>query len=317
MMPGTDLDPVHTRLITVEALAGQGPQREVRGRLVDLRHRGTTWVGSRPTRPGVVHDMSARMTIDGDGRVLQAEGAMTRVPFDGNAETEHESCRDILGNVAGLAGAVVGEDFGRTVSGCIGGRLGCYHLTSLIRVMQPIAIKQRAIEQGMLRRAIRVDGWRRAGSEIMVHAALEDAGHAVVPAADVVGAATARLEFAVALADLLQLREVRVEHRHSPLDPGGAWVCERTVETAKALAGMRLLPGFGRQLGELASRGGCEPVLELAQIVSTVSSQILLHLARPEAVDGDAKSGGRAADTCVMWRQGGPLANLRIGYEAG
>jgi hypothetical protein len=311
MMPALDLDPVHTRWVTVVALPVPGGRRELSGRIVDLRHRGTTWVGSHATRPGVVHDMSARLLVDGDGRVLEAGGAMRRAPFGGGAETRHAGCRDILGNVAGLADAVAGGDFGSRVTGAIGGRLGCYHLTTLVRAMEPVAVRP-----AIARRAVRVDGWRRAQAEVVIRSRLEDEIRADGDSGGG-GRETAALDLTAGLEHSLEIREVHAGHRLDADNDGRVGrACARAPETGRALSGLRLLPGLGRDLTALAGHGGCAPVIDVAFIVNAVASQILLHLARPEAVAADPETPRRAADTCAMWRHDGPLEGLAIAYEA-
>ncbi len=119
-----DLDPVHTRHVTVVAGELADGRREVRGRIIDLRHRTVTRVGEHATRPGLVHDMSARMIVDARGAVVEAGGAMARAVFEGNADTGVEGCRDILGNIGGLNGATVAGGFAKQVSAQIGGRRG-------------------------------------------------------------------------------------------------------------------------------------------------------------------------------------------------
>jgi hypothetical protein len=310
MMPALDLDPVHTRWVTVVVTPLPDGRRELSGRIVDLRHRGTTWVGSLATRPGVVHDMSARLLVDGDGRIFEAGGGMRRAPFDGGAETGHAGCRDILGNVAGLANAVAGEDFGGRVTSSIGGRLGCYHLTTLVRAMEPVAVRA-----AIARRVVRVDGWRRAQSEVVIRARLEDEIGAET--GEMPGSETAALDLTVGLEHSLQIREVRAVHRLGSDDGRSGRGCVRAADTARALSERRLLPGLGRELTAIAANGGCAPVVDAAFIVNAVASQILLHLARPETIAADPQTPRRAVDTCVMWRQNGPLQGLAVAYEAG
>jgi len=319
MIPAFDLDPVHTRYVTIDGGAVGDRERRVRGRLRDLRHRGTTWVGELATRPGLVHDMSAELAVDERGRVTHAAGAMERPAFEASATTGFESCRDILANVAKLAGGVVDTSMHETIGTTIAGPRGCYHLTTLVRAMAPVAARP-AIRQ----RRMRIEGWRRGEREMIVDARLEDFGargddgadgaHAGTPRRSTHAAARrlarTRLRFAITVDDP-RPHDLLAAHRFADAD-GQERGCSRSRATAAMLAGVPLLPGFARALGDhVAGGSGCGSLVELAFAVSAVASQILLHLAWP-AVAG---TGGRAANTCVMWRTGGPLEGLPIAKD--
>jgi hypothetical protein len=309
MISAFELDPVHTRHVTIRGdsvdVAGGG--RRIRGRLLDLRHRGTTWVGELPTRPGLVHDMSAELMVDGAGHVTHAAGAMERPAFEAGVKTNFESCRDILGNVGGLAGGVVHDGMREHITATIGGVRGCYHLTTLVRAMAPLAARPALRE-----RRLRIEGWRRGERAVVVDARLEDFGGdpGDGDGVDRRTLAHAGLRFAVAVDDP-RPHELRVDHRLTDAD-GRERECFRTAATAETLSRVPLLPGFARSLGDhVASGSGCDALIELAFAVSAVVSQILLHLAWP-AVAG---TGGRAANTCVMWRAGGPLQGRPIAKD--
>jgi hypothetical protein len=307
MIAREELDPVHTRDIVITAAAAAGGARRIQGRVIDLRHRATTWVGRLATRPGVVHDMSAEMVVDGEDRVAHAAGAMARAAFTPSAETGFEGCRDILGNVAALAGARVGQDLQRDIGAAIGGRRGCYHLTTLVRAMASVAAHPRIEE-----RRLRVAAWRRGGEAAVIEADLADAG-AGRGSPGRAELARARLAFEVAVGDP-RPHALRAAHRVTA-DDGSERCCDRSAATTAAIAALPLLPGFGRMLAaHTAGEGTCAALVELAFAVSGVASQILLHLEWPEVVTL-AGAGGRAANTCVMWRDGGPLAGLPIAKD--
>jgi hypothetical protein len=232
---------------------------------------------------------------------------MARPAFEAGAKTNFESCRDILGNVGGLAGGVVHDDLREVITATIGGVRGCYHLTTLVRAMASVAARAAVRE-----RRVRIEGWRRGERAVVVDARLEDLG------ADPGGGdgidrnplAHAGLRFSVAVDDP-RPHDLRVDHRLTDGE-GRERVCSRTTATAEILARVPLLPGFARSLADhVASGSGCDALIELAFAVSAVVSQILLHLAWP-AVAG---TGGRAANTCVMWRAGGPLQGQPIAKD--
>ena len=299
MISPFDLEPVHTRHVIIESAAGAGAGRRIRGRLVDLRHRGTTWVGELATRPGLVHDMSAEIAVDDLGRITHAAGAMQRPAFEADASTSFESCRDMLGNVGGLAGSVVGEDIQQTIAATIGGARGCYHLTTLVRAMAPVATRPHVRE-----RRVRIEGWRHGTHDLVVDARLDDLGSSDDALAH------SRLRFAIGVDDP-RPHDLQVEHRYADAD-GQERSCSRSAATSEMLSRVPLLPGFARSLGEQAAAGGgCGSLVELAFAISAVASQILLHLAWP-AVAG---TGGRAANTCWMWRAGGPLLGRPIAKD--
>jgi len=304
MISAFELDPVHTRHVVIESAVVAGGGRRIRGRLLDLRHRATTWVGELATRPGLVHDMSAEMVVDDRGRVTHAAGAMERAAFEADAKTSFESCRDILGNVGGLAGGAVDEGMQQTIAATIGGARGCYHLTTLVRAMAPVAARPAIGE-----RRVRIEGWRRGQRAVVVDARLQDLG-AGSDTEDRSALARARLRFEVAVDDP-RPHDLQADHRFADTD-GRERICSRCTATAEMLSRVPLLPGFAKSLGDQAADGGgCGSLVELAFAVSAVASQILLHLAWP-AVAG---TGGRAANTCVMWRAGGPLQGLPIAKD--
>lgn len=302
MASDLELDPVHTRHVILSAGPFRDGRRHIRGRLIDLRHRGVSRVAGRATGPGLLHDMTAEMVVDAQGRIAHAGGGMKQAPFEARAETRFEGCRDILGNVAKLAGACLDDGFARRVSQAIGGQNGCYHLTTLIRAMEPLVAMGEACD-----RTMRLEGWRRGTREAVVRATLEDAAP---DGGEKRGRAF--LGFEVRLDDLM-LCHVQAEHRAGPR--GRARSCPRASRTGASLSRLQLIPGFARGLtGQDGEEGACSAIVELAFGVSAVASQILFHLVRMPVVMRPG-TGGRAANTCVMWREGGPLEGLPVTIE--
>src|SRR5438128_1364013 len=107
--------PVHTRTIGLIVSPVAAGVRQGTARIRDLRHNGYTYTGRLVIPPGLVHDMTARLAFEvASGVVRTADGSMAQAAFPGGPETDGESCREILSNVATLAGAVADDTLAPT-----------------------------------------------------------------------------------------------------------------------------------------------------------------------------------------------------------
>src|SRR5262245_19493631 len=130
---------VHRRTLRIAIGAARDGRRAVEAHLLDWRYRGVSRVGIHIKRTGPIHDMSARFAVDAQGRaILEASGTMTLAAFDGTPDTGFQSCRDILPNIAGLAGAAIDAELVAAKRRAIGRERGCYHLGTLITACAPV-----------------------------------------------------------------------------------------------------------------------------------------------------------------------------------
>ena len=288
-------DAVHRRTLRIEIGPVRGEQRAVDAHLLDWRYRGVSRVGIHVKRPGPIHDMSAQFAVDAEGLAIEsARGAMALAAFDGTPDTGFQSCRDILPNVAGLAGIPVDPDLVAAMRRTVGRERGCYHLGTLILatapVLQRIAAEKPRPEQGLGRELV-LDAVNIGGGRTRFDGALRD-WH------DGMAERRARLAFSVSYAEP---RAVDV------LAPGAPAVAAR-------LEGTPLEAGFAREaLARLADLPDCDALRDLALGLSAIFTQGMVQ-SRP--VDSPPVPPGRAHrahNTCWMWRAGGPLQGMSSG----
>ena len=75
---------------------------------------------------------------------------------------------------------------------------------------------------------------------------------------------------------------------------------------------MSLAAGFAPQLVARANAVELEPVREVALGLSSIVTQVLIAEGVPGAPPSTPKP-SRAANTCWMWRHGGPLEAMEVG----
>jgi hypothetical protein len=288
-------EPVHRRTLRIAIGAAREGQRAVHAHLLDWRYRGVSRVGSHVRRPGPIHDMTARFNIDPEGRALaQASAAMALAAFDGTPDTGFQSCRDILPNVAALAGTALDVNLVAAIRRGIGRERGCYHLTTLILAAAPVLqrIAGEAIGRDEeLERELVLEALHLGGDRTRFEGALRDRGPGSAER-------TAQLGFTVAYADPCAL-DVRA--------PGAPEVEQR-------LQGAPLATGFAREaLARLADVPACAAQRELALGLSAIFTQGMLQSRGAAAVPVPAGRAHRAFNTCWMWRDGGPLQGMSSG----
>ena len=290
---------IHRREIEVRVGPARSGLREVASRVRDFRLQGFTWVGAHVVAPGPVHDMSADFQVDVEaGRIQRAKGEMALAAFDGTPDTRFQGCRDILPNLADLSGLALDEGLVGGIRQAIGRERGCYHLTTLVLTTAPVlralSLLSLAPEDSW-RRALSLSGSALGSGRYRFEGEIRDER----PQA---GSASTHLAFEV---DTLGMRlgEVLVER-------GSGRV--RDPEAEALLGGMSLAAGFAPQLVARVGAPELEPVRELALGLSSIVTQVLIAEGVPDAVPTTPKP-SRAANTCWMWRQGGPLEAMEVG----
>jgi hypothetical protein len=294
----------HRRTIEIDVGPERDGLREAHAAIEDLRQRGTTYVGSVVVRPGPIHVMSARLGIDMLRKeVVAASGEMARCPFAGSEETRFEGCRDTLPNLANLVGTTVDDSLAHSIRAAIGRQLGCYHLTSALIATAPVLVRlvrDRPAPELTCKRRMILEGFDGGSGSLGFRGVLEDT--------DSTGSTDElRLSFAIDLHDMA-LRDVAAEASRN----GSA-----CADAASHLDGLRLMAGFSRSASaRLSAAEAGAGVLELALGLAAMSSQAGIsipppsHEVAPERVQ-------RTANTCTMWRDGGPLEKLPSGRGTG
>ena len=302
-------DLIHVRTIEIDVEAERDGRREARGRICDRRHQGHTYTGSHVIGPGIVHDMSACLTIDmGKGTIASATSAMKRAAFDGSPETRFESCRDILPNVEQIAGARLDEDLAGAIRRTIGRERGCYHLTNLWLAIASLVsrIGAGSIDPAAtLRRSLEFTAREGENGRVRFTGHLADIGQGAPR--------QTRLGFE------LDPRHYLLEEVDAAASPD----LRPLPAAAVALEGVSLTTGFARAAVErLGAIPDAREILDLALGLNAVVTQAMLLTETPAVATAQGPStheptrhepASRAAGTCYMWRAGGPVERLPTG----
>ena len=124
-------DPVHVRMLTMEARRAGAALLEVTGRLVDERPQGAGvgWFGA--VNGTVIHDMRVTLGVRHPDLVITAVAAEM-------ASHPYSLCPDAVEPLQQLVGLSIARGFTRAVNERFGRQLGCAHLTALIQAMAPV-----------------------------------------------------------------------------------------------------------------------------------------------------------------------------------
>jgi hypothetical protein len=326
--------PLHTRALSV-TLAARGDGRvDARAVLLDLRKRGFVPVGGELQPAGIVHLMSLDAIVDAASRRLDAiAAAQPNVAFEPTALTRGESCRDPIGRLQGLVGAILDEGWARRLSVEIGGPRGCSHVLTLAQLFGATvawalardrerfgAEPGRRDGERIHRRDVVVDGHERAPGTMVLALQATDLHHAPAPAvaasmeryaADHVvrGLATVDLgRFALAEATLAERRRER-----ATLD-AATWV-ERS-DVAARIAGVSMLRGVSATVRERVGDAPADrPLLDALLMLAPALIQCMAALsdgwASMAAAGAWTVGLGGQPDSCWMWRADGPLQRAR------
>jgi len=330
--------PLHTRALGVELV------QEARGRvaaaatLLDLRKRGFVPVGGDLQPAGIVHQMRLDGAIDGaDRTVVRLEAAQPTVAFEPSPALGGESCRDVAGNVAGLIGTRLGDDWGPRVAAAIGGPRGCYHVLTLAHLLGSTAAwalgREAALRpdagprpagQRIFRRDVVIDGADAGGGTLAVALQATD-----LHRTDASGGGPAMDRFAEscevrvhALVDLatMTFTELAIGERRRARASIDAAPWRMRDDVTAGLVGEPALRGSsGRLLARLGEVADDRPVLDALLQVAPALIQVFAALsddwARAAARGGWVLGMGGQPDSCWMWRRGGALERLRTAAD--
>jgi len=124
----------HRRAIDVQVFSCGNGLWEVDARLTDLRPSDTRLAAAVRAAGDPIHDMLLRLVIDEAFNIVAAGSESTWVPYAGHCEAHG----DAYGRLVGLN---LMKGFRDAVRSCLGGSLGCTHLTELTQVL-PTAVVQ-------------------------------------------------------------------------------------------------------------------------------------------------------------------------------
>jgi len=327
-------DPLHTRLLTVDARSAEAGRFSVRGEVLDLRKRSLVPLPHGLQLPGVIHRMELEALFEpAERRLERVESRQPVVAFEASPASGGESCRDSAGALQALVGAQLGGGFLRRLSDAYGGPRGCTHLLTLARLLASGAARAldleaalagapRQVGERVFRRVLVVDGFEGPEGSMQLEVQLSDVH--LRPRAEAtehpLDAFTSWTELRV-LAGLdlasTRLRELRAEERtRTPADLAGAAFADRSGELAE-LVGRPLMAGFGP---EVVRRFGEDP--RSAPLLDALLNLAPGYVQCVAAVRDLFLPGGRAAaslgagtDSCFMWRTGGALQVARAARE--
>lgn len=124
----------HTRAIQVEAFARDDGLWDLDAHISDVKTCDAMLTSGVRPAGAPMHDLWLRVTIDTQFAIVAAEAASDAVPYPGYCDTIAPAYRQLIGlNLI--------KGFRRALNACLGGVLGCAHLTELALVLPTVAIQ--------------------------------------------------------------------------------------------------------------------------------------------------------------------------------
>lgn len=124
----------HTRAIEVNAYARDDGLWDLDARITDVKKLDVTLASGRRPAGTHLHDLSLRLTIDRELKVVEAHAASDAVPYPGFCDT-------IAPAYGSLVGLSLMKGFRQAVKERLGGVLGCTHLSELAQVLPTAALQ--------------------------------------------------------------------------------------------------------------------------------------------------------------------------------
>ncbi len=322
--------PIHTRSLSTTLREAPADDASFSAYVLDLRKRGAVPVGGDIQGPGIIHHMLLDGLVDRSARRYRSiEARMPTVAFEPAPGTRGESCRDRIGNVLGLAGLPLDDDYARGVGTEIGGVLGCSHVLTLAQLMGPsirwgLDVDERSADtaprgdgERIFRRDVTVDGFVE-GDNLLLVAQLNDlhfrAAAVCESAPDLLGAQTeVRVQGTLSLQGM-QISDVFIEERRRTLETLDSAPWRPRPDRTAFVEGERLSAGISSRLVQaFGTPGDDRPLLDTLLMLAPATIQCLASYRDSWTQLGGSKlaeTGGHA-DSCYMWRTGGALQARR------
>lgn len=315
--------PLHTRLIQMRLRWAAVDRLAVEGRLTDLRKRAILPFGGRLRGPGVVHDMSVRITIDTPSlTIVEVEPRMDAYPYEASPETGGERCPGRLGDVQRVVGLKLERSYGDDLASRIGGAAGCFHIFTLLRLIGPAVVaalgeelpraalaapERRVAGETLFARSIVVDGFMAAEAEVVLHGSLTDVFQQIADPAgeELRGGTEVTMQLHTSLpAMTVDALEGRIRSFGADAFAPKQWT---PLSQLPELAGVAIRKGFSARVEEILGAGAVPP-LHLVFMMAPVVMQCMPSLLDAMSVGLDGARGtGTAPNSCHMWRAEGPL----------
>jgi hypothetical protein len=290
---------------------------------------------------GVVHHMALDVEIDRGLTVRGVHAWMGNIPFERSARTGGEGCRDILPNYQRLVGTKFDEGYPLRILGTVGGPHGCFHVLSLAQCL-PLAV--RAASRRLCGAALRMPAdsrgevldscseWRAGGPnwnqvceqegtgfsdfrrQMRVRARADDQGRFRL-IADLVDDGAGLAPMSASLALRLETPSLRIDEAAAELGGMPFPGCSAPLRRVAGLEGLSIAKGFtGAALERIGGAAGCAHLAALVIALAPVVPQAFRAFAAVHPPTGVSPARGEAtnsrADSCHMWRLGGPLMSL-------
>ena len=124
--------PLHTRRIVFDSFARDDGLFDIEGRIIDTKAYRYDEPVRGPREPGaVVHEMFARLTVDGDLAVHDIEVSIPGAPYP--------TCAEAQARFRTLVGLSLASGWRRAVNERVGGTLGCTHVREMLYQMPTVA----------------------------------------------------------------------------------------------------------------------------------------------------------------------------------
>ncbi|MGE4608416.1 MAG: DUF2889 domain-containing protein [Myxococcota bacterium] len=337
--------PLHTRSLTITATHGHEGCWHARGDVIDLRKCSFVPMSYDIQPAGIVHQMNIDLRVDPSTRRIESiDVGQPTVAVEPSEASRGECCRDPAPRLQQMVGEKIDSAFPKSLSRVFGGPLGCSHLVTLFQLMG--SALRRALEleaalaselgvarkvgERIFRRAAFIDGFEIDAASIGVGIQLAD--FLTRPSA----AVTQPLErlarqndarcYAVIARETLAIVELRAAIRERTAATLGDASWETLDEEVGEFIGSAIM---ARLAAKLLGRYGDTPerfllldcLLQLApgyvQVMAALmekwfetSSGSGFKLSDSDGEPGAGAVGG-TADSCYIWRSGGPMSDGR------
>lgn len=340
--------PLHTRSLSVTVTRRDDGRWRARGDVIDLRKCSFVPMMNDVQPAGIIHQMMIDTVVDPSSRRLdEIEVDQPHVAVEASARTGGECCRDPSPRLQALVGETLDAGFPKRLSAVFGGALGCSHLLTLFQLMAsalPRALDHeealqaefgvaREAGERLFRRSVFLDGHEAADGTIGLGVQLSDfhkrpAAAVEAPLDWLARHDETRIHVEVDMPDQTMRRVAAAERTRTRETLDAAWTDRgdrlRELETTRIIPGLagRLFRSLG---ADPADRTLLDTALQLApghiQVMAAVTERWLVQLPQSGA-DGSssARDGapvppvaaiGGMADSCYMWRSGGPMLTTR------
>jgi hypothetical protein len=336
--------PLHTRTLTVAVKRVSDSIWHARGDIIDLRKNGFVPSNYDLQPSGIVHMMSIELEFDPNSLVIETvEVAQPFVAVEPSKTTKGECCRDPAPRLLAFAGETLDSQFTKKLGIQFGGVLGCSHLLTLFQLMAssvPRAVElERAREaregneaeigERFFRRSVFVDGYKKSHDLTDVAILLADTHSRPIPPRSRVTERLALSHEVKTFASIDRTRftierlEVRERERTSETVGTAAWTDH--AELVSSLLGVRIIPGMaGRVFKLMGGEPRYRPILDnflmfapgFIQITAALMDEYFEEREQSDDPEATAKPAvanlGGNADSCYMWRTGGPIQDAWI-----